>query len=262
MPPTCLVHMILVALAAPGVPRAGDDPSLALSAPTVASEEPRWRFDAFIYYWSASLDGELTVDGDDVDLDGGGDGGFSGDPALTGFLGHFEASRGPWSFAVAPIFVNVSTTGDEEAGAVADIEIHAQIHEAFAAHEIGGAWQWLAGARYYDLETDVSLTQGGVPVGALGSNRTWVDPIVGVRYHQDLGEHWSLRGRADVGGFGVGSELSWNASALVGYGFTSSFAAHFGYRALYVDFEQDSGSDRVEYDLTMYGPILGISFSF
>ena len=229
--------------------------------PPVARETARWRFDTFLYYWSASLTGDLTVDGQDVELDGGGDG-FSGDPALSGFLGSFEASRGPWSAVVAPIFVNVETTGDESANVDADVEIHAQIHEGFLAHEIVEDWQWLAGARYYELSTDLDLSQGGVPVGSADSTRAWVDPIVGVRYRGDLGRNWWLRGRVDVGGFGLGSELAWNASALFGYQFSSLVGAHLGYRALHIDFEEGSGSDRAAYDLSMYGPIVGVSFSF
>jgi hypothetical protein len=224
-------------------------------------EEKPWTFDAFVYYWSASLSGNLTVDGDEVDLDGGDDS-FSGDPALSGFLGTFEASRGPWSFVLAPIVVNVETTGDESGGVDADVRIHAEIHEGFVAHEIVDSWQWLAGARYYELSTDVDLSQGGVPVGSPDSDHSWVDPIVGVRYRGDLGGDWSLRGRADVGGFGLGSEFAWNASALFGYEFYPGFAAQLGYRVLHIDFGEGSGSDRLAYDLTMFGPIVGVSFSF
>jgi len=50
--------------------------------------------------------------------------------------------------------------------------------------------------------------------------------------------------------------------SLVGYHFTPGFAAHLGYRALHVDFDEGSGNDRLAYDLSMYGPIIGVSFSF
>jgi hypothetical protein len=35
-----------------------------------------------------------------------------------------------------------------------------------------------------------------------------------------------------------------------------------GYRALSFDFSDGSGSGRVSYDLSMFGPIIGLSFSF
>lgn len=241
----------------------GEEPlgaPLAASGDQVApAQEPGWSFDAFIYYWSAGISGELSVDGEDVDLEGGDDG-FSGETDLSGFLGEFEAHRGPWTFDLAPVFVNLETTGDQSGGVDADVEIRARIHEAFVARSFGGSWEWLAGARYYELDTRVDLSVGGVPSGSSDSEHDWVDPIVGARYHRDLGRRWSLLARGDVGGFGVGSDLAWNASALVGYHFSSWCAAKAGYRVLSVDF--DSSSDRVDYDLTMKGPIIGVSFSF
>ena len=226
------------------------------AAPAKAEERP-WTFDAFVYYWSASVSGSLTIDGQEIDLGGTGDG-FTGDVALSGFLGDFEAHHGPWSFALAPIFVNIDATGTESGGVGADVSIRAQIHEGFVAHDLGPSWEWLAGARYYSLDTDVDPSVGG----SFGNDHSWVDPIVGVRYRQDLGEHWTFRARADVGGFGVGSDFAWNASALFGYRFNSTCAAQIGYRALDVNFASGPASDRLAYDITMNGPILGLSFSF
>jgi hypothetical protein len=234
----------------------------ALAAqPAPATEKTPWRFDAFVYYWAAGVSGNMTVDGEDIDHESGGDG-FSGDPALTGFLGHFEAHRGPWSFALAPMFVNLDFTGDQSGAIDADVSIHAEVHEAFVAREISGPWEWLAGARYYELDTRVDLSAGGVPISSPDSDHSWVDPILGARFHDDFGEHWSMHARADVGGFGVGSDFAWNASALVGYRFGSRWAAQLGYRILHVDFQDGSGNDRLAYDMTMQGPIIGVSFSF
>jgi hypothetical protein len=234
---------------------AGERPIAAAPAP---AQEPGWTFDAFIYYWSAGLSGELTVDGQDIDLEGGDDG-FSGETDLSGFLGDFEAHRGPWTCALAPIFVNLETTGDQSAAVAADVEIRARIHEGFVARDLGRSWEWLAGARYYELDTAVDLSAGGVPSGSSEDERAWVDPIVGARYHPEFGD-WSLRARADVGGFGVGSDLAWNASALVGYRFSRWCSIQAGYRVLSLDFSSDS--ERVAYDLTMKGPVLGVTFSF
>ncbi len=76
-----------------------------------------------------------------------------------------------------------------------------------------------------------------------------------------LSERWGVRGEADIGGFGVGSDLTWNAQAVLTYGFTvagyEAFAAA-GYRALYWDYK-DGG---FEWDVTMSGPILGAGVRF
>ena len=71
-----------------------------------------------------------------------------------------------------------------------------------------------------------------------------------------LSERCSLRSEADIGGFGVGSDLTWNAQAVAGYHFTvagyEAFAAA-GYRALYWDYKNGGFA----WDVTMSGPMLG-----
>ena len=156
----------------------------------------------------------MTVDGQDIDHESGGDG-FSGDPALTGFLGHFEAHHGPWSFALAPMIVNLEFTGDQSGGIDAVVKIHAQVHEAFVAREIGGSWEGLAGAptarharRPLDRRRAHRFARRRPPGSIRSSARasTTISAALVVA-------------RADVGGFGVGSDFAWNASALVGYRF-------------------------------------------
>ena len=81
-----------------------------------------------------------------------------------------------------------------------------------------------------------------------------------MRYERPFAEDWAFHARADVGGFGVGSDFAWNAQALVDYRLSSYARVFLGYRALDFDFADGSGSDRVEYDLRLWGPLIGISF--
>ena len=77
----------------------------------------------------------------------------------------------------------------------------------------------------------------------------------------DLSDHWTIAGEADVGGFGVGSDFAWNAQAFLGYrttlfGHPTTFAV--GYRALHQDYDHND----FEWDVTMYGPVLGAVLRF
>jgi hypothetical protein len=226
------------------------------------AEAPRWTYDWAPYYWSASLSGNIAIDGQDVDIEGGSGDGSSGETSLYGYLGHFEAHHGPWSFVFAPIFIKYDVVGSQPPANDAAVTIKAQVHEAFVAREFAAGWEWMAGARYQLLETELDLSSGGVPLSSHASSRNWTDPIVGLRYHTALGGDWSLHARADIGGFGVGSDFAWNASVISQYQFTKLFGMTLGYRALSIDFEDQGPSGRIAYDLAMYGPILGISLSF
>jgi hypothetical protein len=72
---------------------------------------------------------------------------------------------------------------------------------------------------------------------------------------------------ADIGGFGVGSKLSWNAQAYLGY---RTMVAHhptvlrIEYRALSQDYESDdfTGSNKFKSDVVQHGPVIGFSMQF
>jgi len=67
----------------------------------------------------------------------------------------------------------------------------------------------------------------------------WWDPYVGVRARYNLNEKLYLTGRADIGGFGLGSEVSWQAEAAFGMMVTKNVYSEVGYRAIGVDYDQD-----------------------
>lgn len=65
----------------------------------------------------------------------------------------------------------------------------------------------------------------------------------------------------DVGGFGVGSDYSWNAQAYVGYRMCllrAPVILQAGYRALHQKYE-DGG---FKWDVTQHGPVIGMMFEF
>ena len=70
----------------------------------------------------------------------------------------------------------------------------------------------------------------------------------------------------DVGGFGIGSKFSWQALAALNYDFcvrnNVTWSGMVGYKALFVDYSQGSGIAHYEYDMTMHGPIIGVTARF
>ena len=114
-----------------------------------------------------------------------------------------------------------------------------------------------AGLRYNYMRTELDVDGGRTADGS----ESWVDPLIGSRIGLDLSDHWALGAEANVGGFGVGSDIAWNVQGYVGYrttlfGLATSFAA--GYRALHTDYDHND----FKWDVTMYGPILGAALRF
>lgn len=118
-----------------------------------------------------------------------------------------------------------------------------------------------AGGRYTSL--DLELRPTSVPAESRGVD--WVDPIIGAKFVLPIAEQWHVQANGDVGGFGVESDFTWSATALIGFDFhlgdcPASLLA--GYRAIGQDFTSGSGTDAFTWDVVQHGPIVGFSVEF
>jgi hypothetical protein len=91
----------------------------------------------------------------------------------------------------------------------------------------------------------------------------WADPLIGVRWTVPILECLDLRFRGDVGGFHIASDLAWSVEGLFQYHlpwhpYGVEPAVLLGYKALAFDYE--TGGD--EFDLTLRGPVIGLSVPF
>ena len=73
-----------------------------------------------------------------------------------------------------------------------------------------------------------------------------------------LNDRLSLTGYGDIGGFGVGSDFTWQAIAALDWRVSDKFSASVGSRWIQIDY--DAG--RANIDLNMSGPIIGASLRF
>ena len=131
----------------------------------------------------------------------------------------------------------------------------------YRAYEQDG---WLvepfAGARYVDLELGVKIAGGG-PLGverAASVDLNWWDPIIGLRGRAPITRSLSAAGFVDIGGFGAGSDFSWEAYAGLDYAFTENVSAVAGFRYLSINYDQG----RTEVKLDTYGPVVGAMLRF
>jgi hypothetical protein len=67
---------------------------------------------------------------------------------------------------------------------------------------------------------------------------------------------------ADVGGFGIASDISVQAWPSVGFRLSDSIRMKLGYRLLYTKYESGEGMERFVYDVLTYGPTVGVKFQF
>ncbi len=99
--------------------------------------------------------------------------------------------------------------------------------------------------------------ENAVPTSVAG-DRWWIDPIIGLRGQINFTRWLYLTAQADVGGFGAGSDLAWNALAAFGVNFTRNVFGELGYRYMYVDYDRDN----FLYQMNQFGIFSSIGVKF
>ena len=218
---------------------------------------------------------------------------------LFAFMGYFEARNGRFSVFSDLVYLKIGLNGsmthsrgvdalNASVGASAGLKFEMFIAELAAAYEVarwgvtgapgsGTAIDVFAGARAWWQRADASLALSGtVNIGDLTRNAdgtlsasnsvSWVDPLIGLRLRHQFAPGLNFVASGDVGGFGAGSKFSWQALAAINYDFcvrnNVTWSGMLGYKALFVDYSQGSGLTHYEYDMTMHGPIFGITARF
>jgi hypothetical protein len=113
----------------------------------------------------------------------------------------------------------------------------------------------VAGLRYFDLTAELRPSM----LQPRKSSVSLLDPVVGVQWGPQLSERWKLNLRGDLGGFGVGSRLTYQAFALLGWKATRNLRIAGGYRVLGYDLDR---SDVRLQDLTFSGMMLGLAWAW
>ncbi len=90
------------------------------------------------------------------------------------------------------------------------------------------------------------------------STTDWVDPFVGARLTSRLTEKAYGVIYGDIGGFGVGSELTWQAFAGLGLRLSPQVTLETGYRYLAIDYEEGE----LDVNIDLKGFVLGVGYSF
>lgn len=110
---------------------------------------------------------------------------------------------------------------------------------------------------------DITVTTPGGPQPRNKSqSKTWVDPSAIVRAKLPLSDKVFTLIRANIGGFGIGSDFAWQLQGYVAYKFSSVFHASIGYRVISTEYDKGSDEDRLLYDIVSFGPVLRIGFNF
>ena len=91
-----------------------------------------------------------------------------------------------------------------------------------------------------------------------GLSEWWVDPILAVRGQWDIDDRWHLKGYGDIGGVGLGADLTWMLYGGIEWDATQNISLELGYRHLDVDYTNGS----FVWDVSMSGPMISAFYKF
>jgi hypothetical protein len=227
----------------------------------VTTTDSGWRVGASMYGWFTRLDGDMTVRGTTVPVDVPFDKIF--DNLKFTFMGNVEVGKGKWSF-MSDLFYAKLEPSVNRRFLTFDSQVEQFIGNFAVFYNIlenpTTRLDAYAGARVNWMETDVEITRNatGATIFSDSGDDTWVDPIIGFRVHHDLTDKWFIRALADIGGFGIESDLTWQGMASLGYRVTDNASIGLGYRGIGTDYS----NDKATYDVISHGLLLGFEYKF
>ncbi len=243
--------------------------AIPATTPVMAAEGQSgkdWEFNlAPFYLWGVSLSGDMTLGGNaantvPVDVN------FSDifDNLSAAFIFHFEATnKNKWGLLADLNYLKISGDNTTPIGIKQDVDLELTLFELGGYYRVTQQqhrFDFLFGGRYLGIKPEVKLSGGPGPGRTLDPSKSWVDPFFGVRWRWQFADTASLIMRGDIGGFGIGSDFAGQGAILIDWQPFQYVGFLIGYRALYMNYKDGSGSDEFKYDATMYGPIVGINF--
>lgn len=92
----------------------------------------------------------------------------------------------------------------------------------------------------------------------------WTDPVIGLRTAYNFNRCWATHLIGDIGGTNTSTHYSYSASAFLSYQGVKwqHVKTYLGYRFLKQHYETGSGINFYNWNMKLFGPVLGIGFIF
>jgi len=236
--------------------------------PVIQTPEPssRWEYRTELYGWFTGLKGTTGPEGFTADVDDSAND-ILKNLKMAAAL-QFEARNGQWGIIADGFYSCLGTSGTPTGPRFDNINIDMKqfLGELMVAYRLKesaqGSFDLYGGIRYNYLSMAFSAEKSRQGMQILPEytsiSKHWVDPVIGIRGQWNMTEKWFLAGKADIGGFGVGSDLVYTLQATAGYNFTEMISAELGYRYAGTDYTDSP----FVYDMAQAGIYTGLIFKF
>jgi opacity protein-like surface antigen len=231
-------------------------------------DEKDWHFVVAPYLWFSGLNGQLGVATIGTNIDAGFSDVFSN--LDFAFMLYGEARYKKFGLAVDLNTVKMNLDGTRPIlGGEVKIDQNMTFLETTFLYSIVHTEKWSAdvhaGIRTWWMNTRLDAERIISPENRIVESQiSFLDPIIGAKVFYLPHKKWPINVRGDIGGFGAGSEFSWQVLAGAGFKFSKSWTVLLQYRLLGVDYTNGTEGtlDYFRYNTTMSGPLLGVMATF
>ncbi len=180
---------------------------------------------------------------------------------------YFEAGTDKWAITADWVYMNLNqnlTPGTLiNSGTVG---VKQSVFEVAGLYRILPFWEMGLGGRINYLQTSIEARRNVFPAGTEEvsglHDDVWFDPVIITRLSTDIRDKWLFQFRGDVGGFGLGSDLTWQLQAYAGYRFNKLFQITAGYRVLSIDYKKEAAYTDFVFNMYESGPVIRFGFNF
>jgi hypothetical protein len=184
-----------------------------------------------------------------------------------GAMLYMEARSDKWTFGSDFVYMKLSQ--DVESSTLinsGEIELRQMIWELSGLYRLLPFLETGIGFRMNNISMSANISRNVVGGGTselldAENSQFWVDPVIVARLSETINGTWQFQFRGDLGGFGIGSDFTWQLQGAVGYRFSKLCQTTIGYRIIGMDYDKGSGADRFRYDMNTSGPMIKLGFN-
>jgi hypothetical protein len=226
-----------------------------------ATASDSWRITIAPYFMGAGESGTAIVKGHEVTVDAS----FSDilENLQFGAMGVVMARKGNWGFGADALWMALGANGTMPgpAGVTASVDANQGAFAFYGLRRLSPYADFMFGARVNVLQ--MGLRVNGPGQFSVDGTKTWVDPLVGVQLRTpESGKRWHAQVYTEIGGFGAGSDFTWQIFPTVGVDVAKWMSIEFGYRWLDIDYTTGEGLSRFTWNVLAEGPAMGFVFKF
>jgi hypothetical protein len=212
----------------------------------------KWEVPVAPYFMGAAMSGTTAVRGREVEIDVSASDIFSN--LQFGAMGLVVARKGNWGLGADAIWMALGTTVRNT-----NVDFNQGAFAFYGLRRLGSAADLTLGLRVNTLQGKLAFKTLGVDVS---QDKTWVDPLVGLTLRSPREHRVRLQVYTEIGGFGAGSDFTWQVFPTLGVKLSDRLSLELGYRWLDLDYSTGEGNERFGYDVLTQGPIGGVAFRF